>query len=124
MEGLLAADDFNYLFRQPGFDPALYRKLRRERLLIFRQYLNRLVRDFNRLHTTARYLIARNSEDQSAQLTRLIVLKWRFTASVLRADLNYRLCWVGYRSLPVRALIAGLEEIAQEVRVLSAYQFA
>jgi len=40
MEGLLADEDFRFLSRQPGFDLSLYRKLRRERLRIFRQYLN------------------------------------------------------------------------------------
>ena len=38
MEGLLDDRDFDFLSRQSGFDLSLYRKLRRERLSIFRQY--------------------------------------------------------------------------------------
>lgn len=122
MEGLLAEEDFEFINRQPGFDPALYRKLRRERLQIFRQYLYRLIRDFNRLHAIARALLARGGEDRSEQLTRLIALKWQFTGSVIRAELRYRLCWVGFQSLPVRGLIANLEQAATQVELLKAHQ--
>ena len=61
MQGLLAREDFAFLSRQPGFDLSLI-KFRRERLRIFRQYLNRLVLDFNRLHTTALIVLAHSAE--------------------------------------------------------------
>src|SRR5947209_2169473 len=49
MQSLLAEDDFRFLSRQPGFDLSLYRKLRRERLHIFKQYLGCVISDFNKL---------------------------------------------------------------------------
>jgi hypothetical protein len=74
MEGLLADEDFRFLSRQPGFDFSLYRKLRADRLRIFRQYLNRLIADFNRLHAVARFLVIQGTEDRSETLKQLIWL--------------------------------------------------
>ena len=65
MEFLLAEEDFEFLVRQPGFEASIHKKLKRERILIFRQYLNRLIADFSRLHVYARYLITQSQTDQS-----------------------------------------------------------
>ena len=86
MQHLLSEEDFAFLVAQPGFDFSLYRKLRRERLKIFRQYLNRLVADFNRLHAIARFLLSQSAEDRSDELKRLIWLKVRFTGTILRVE--------------------------------------
>ena len=120
MEGLLSGEDFGFLSRQPGFDFSLYRKLRRERLIIFRQYLRRLTADFNRLHTAARFLVAHSKEDRSDLLLRLIVLRAKFTLSVLQTEAVYYCCYLGYKSLAARAPIAYLEQIGLELRTLSA----
>lgn len=120
MQGLLADEDFRFLSRQPGFDLSLYRKLRRERLNIFRQYLVRLVLDFNRLHAVARMLIAHGSVDRSDLLGRMIRLKIRFTLAVFQAELSYTLCCFGFRSLAARAMILRLEEMSVHLGSLSA----
>ncbi len=57
MAGLLNDEDFKFLSQQPGFDLSLYKKLRRERLRIFKQYLNRSIADFNRLHRAVRSIL-------------------------------------------------------------------
>ena len=78
MANLLANDDFSFLLRQPGFELSLYRKLRRERLAIFRQYLDRLVLDFRRLHLD-RYSLSRPSRPSSratAVWSSLAIMKW------------------------------------------------
>ena len=119
MEGLLADEDFKFLSRQPGFDLSLYRKLRKERLHIFRQYLTRLISDFNRLHLAARLLIAKNEEDHSELVSRLVYLKVRFSLAVLQAQMSYIACRVGCRSLAVQALLLRLEEMSSELNLLS-----
>ncbi|MBV9081882.1 MAG: hypothetical protein JOZ62_04340 [Acidobacteriaceae bacterium] len=124
MEHLLSDEDFNFLSRQPGFDLSLYRKLRRDRLYIFRQYLNRMISDFNRLHLAARLLAAQAPEDQSSLMAKLIWLKVRFSSSVVRAEFRYLLCHAGMRSLSVRVLILRLEELSAELATLSALQTA
>jgi hypothetical protein len=112
MHRLLAREDFQFLARQPGFDLSLYRKLRRERMLIFRQYLSRLILDFNRLHTYLRFVAAHSDRDQSSLLTALVALRIRFAVSVMRAEVSYYLCMVGVGSLATQAVVAHLEELA------------
>jgi hypothetical protein len=124
MQGLLSDEDFRFLARQPGFDFSLYRKLRRERLLIFRQYLSRLILDFNRLHTTARFLIARGQEDRSDLIMRLFRLKIRFTFAVMASEMSYLCCRIGIGKLEVRSLIARLEEMSLELNGLAGLKAA
>jgi hypothetical protein len=119
MEDLLSDDDFVFLSRQPGFDESLYRKLRRDRLSIFRQYLLRLILDFNRLHAAARRLLALSEFDRSAEVSKLMSLKFRFSLAVLQAQCSYLLCFVGFRFLAARRLIAALETMSLELAALS-----
>jgi hypothetical protein len=115
MQGLLSHEDFHFLARQPGFDLSLYRKLRKERLLIFRQYLNRLISDFNRLHMAARLLIARGHEDRSDLMVRLFKLKLHFGLAVMQSEFSYLCCRVGIGTLVARNIIARLEEMSAEL---------
>lgn len=124
MAGLLSDEDFRFLSRQPGFDFLLYRKLRRDRLRIFRQYLNRLIGDFNRLHKVARLFVAQSQEDHSALLGRLIVLRVKFAFSVLRVEAAYLCCRFGFRSMVVSGLIARLDEMSGQLNALSANRLA
>lgn len=124
MERLLNDEDFKFLSRQPGFDLSLYRKFRRERLRIFKQYLNRSIIDFNRLHTSVRAALAYSDLDCSDMLTRLIWIRVRFFGSVVRAECNYRLCLIGFQSLAVHSLIAHLEEMSSQLGLLSVGQAA
>jgi len=124
MEGLLNREDFAFLFRQPGFDLSLYRKLRYERLQIFRQYLDRMIVDFNCLHLIARLALAHSSEDRSELLIKLILLKFRFSGSVLAAEFRYTLCRFGLRTLSARALISELEEMCTQLQAISLAQAA
>lgn len=124
MEGLLAEEDFRFLSRQPGFDLSLYRKLRRERLHIFKQYLSRLILDFNRLHTIARLVLARSHEDRSDLLARLVWLKMKFSLAVIHAEFSYALCCIGFRSLAAQSVILRLEEMNAHLGAISATQFA
>ena len=119
MQRLLCHEDFQFLVRQPGFDVALYRKFRKDRLQIFRQYLNRMIGDFNRLHAIARLLLARNTHDRSELLIRLIWIKIRFSCAVFEAEGNYLLCCLGLHTLRVHRLIAQLEEMSVQLRILS-----
>jgi hypothetical protein len=112
MEGLLSNEDFAFLSKQPGFDISLYRKLRRDRLRIFRQYFFRLIRDFNRLHSVARALLAETPTDHSDLMMKLILLKVRFGLSVLSVEMSYWWCFVRFRPLVIKTLISGLEEMS------------
>jgi len=120
MEGLLSDEDFDFLSRQPGFDLSLYKKLRRDRLNIFKQYLDRLILDFNRLHVAARFLLAHSSRDSSHLVSRLAWLKVRFSVAVIQAHISYALCRFGLHSVSVRAVIRHLEEMSAQLRAIPA----
>jgi hypothetical protein len=113
MANLLANDDFAFLLRQPGFELKLYRKLRRERLAIFRQYLDRLVLDFRRLHMTARLLAAQNSEDSTELTQSLFKLQWRFNIALMRTEFEYSLCRLGLAAVHVQRLIEPLRSLSE-----------
>lgn len=119
MHALLCADDFSFLSNQPGFDLDLYKRLRKERLRIFRQYMNRLIADYNRLHTGARVLIARNEQDRSEMMQRLFHFKFNFMKAVFHAEMNYLLCRIGIRTFEVRLLLLRLEELSAHVAIIS-----
>ena len=117
---LLSDADFEFLARQPGFDSRLRRKLRRERLLIFRQYLRKLIADFNRLHLATRLVMSQTADDHSELVSRLIWLKLGFSVSVLRIEMNYGFCWLGIKTLSVRELVTYLEQMNKQMRSISA----
>ena len=119
MERLLNDEDFKFLSRQPGFDLSLYRKLRRERLKIFKQYLNRAIVDFNRLHRVVLAILAQAEQDQSEVLSGLIWIRLRFFGSVVRAEINYRLCLIGFQTLAVHSLIAHLDEMNSQLTAVA-----
>jgi hypothetical protein len=114
MQKLLSDEDFRFLARQPGFDLSLYRKLKRERLLIFRQYLRRLIVDFNRLYTATRTLISHQQEDHSDLAVKLVKLRVRFMFSVLVAECSYVLCCLGFKTIVATTMLARLEEMSLE----------
>ena len=120
MQSLLADEDFRFLSRQPGFDLSLYRKLRRERLHIFRQYLSCVISDFNKLHATARFLLSQSREDRSDLVSCLIKLKLKFSLSIIQAECNYMVCYLGYRSLGARAVVGYLEQMSLQLTAISA----
>ncbi len=120
MNELLAEEDFEFLMRQPGFEMAIHKKLRRERIKIFRQYLDRLIVDFNRLHVYARYLVVTQSQvDQSDLLARLVWLRLRFSITVLRVEASLLLSHFGFRPRVVSQAIERLYEMNAYLRALA-----
>lgn len=113
MEQLLAKDDFLFLSHQPGFDSSMEKKLRRERMRIFREYLCRMVKDFNRVHALIRWQIAQSDDDRSALATELIKLKFRFCRALVLTECCFFLCRFTTVSLRVRSLVSCLEQTSE-----------
>lgn len=124
MSSLLSNDDFAFLSRQPGFDLSLYKKLRRERLAIFRQYLDRLIVDFNRLHLTARAMVARNPQDCSDVAANLMRLQFQFSKAVLRTELSYNLFRLRICTVNVAVLLGPLASMSEQLNQLAVPDFA
>ncbi len=119
MQGLLASDDFKFLSKQPGFSSSLYRKLRRDRLRIFRQYLNKIVVDFNRLYSLASLIISQSKEDHSALFSKLLRIRVHFCLAVMRVELSYLVCRLGVAPAGIESLLGALNEMSQQLTELS-----
>lgn len=119
MLGLLGNEDFAFLSRQPGFDPSIYKKLRRERLAIFEQYLSRLILDFKKLHATARYFVARSEVDRSDVAMKLVRLRWAFSMNVVEVHLQLQLCRLGIGTVEPRMVVAKLQQMSEQLSALT-----
>jgi hypothetical protein len=124
MMGLLSEEDFDFLARQPGFDAGLYKKLRRERLDIFHQYFSRLILDYKKLHTTARYFIAQCEDDQSELAQKLIRMRFAFALSALRVQYQFVLCQAGIGTVEARLLVTKLQQMSDQLGSLAVPQAA
>jgi len=88
MERLLSEEDYLFLRRQPGFQPAIADRLRRERVAIFRGYLSGLERDFHQLHLLARTLVRDQEQDRPELALALVKTSAQFRMTVLRIRLR------------------------------------
>ena len=115
MERLLDDRDYAFLASQPGYEPAIARRLRRQRIGIFQAYLRGMFRDFHRLLGKARFTMFYATEDQSALGSALLRLRLRFYASVIAVEVRVALNMVGLGAVigPVdtRGLTAALDRM-------------
>lgn len=95
MERLLRDEDITFLRAQPGFDPGMERRLRRERRAAFRAYLRHLQADFARLHRAARYLVTHGATDQPELATALLRQTVRFWSMMAWAIVSVELTRLG-----------------------------
>jgi len=116
MERLLDERDFAFLEKQPGYDARIANRLRAERKEVFRVYLGRLVRDFNRLLSISKLMLVYSGEDRTDFAKSL----WRqqmtfyFAVSIVR----FRLAlypWV-LGTWDTRALVQTLAHLQHQLR--------
>ena len=109
MERLLSDADFAFLASQPGYEPKIGARWKRERRRLFRLYLGELKHDFRRLHVEARVMAA-NADAESAELVGILmrqqVLFWRAMAGL---ELRLALRAAGIGTVNVRPLIELIE---------------
>jgi hypothetical protein len=124
MEHLLSDEDFVFLACQPGYEPKIGRRWKRERHRIFRLYLNELKHDFRQLHAEAR-VTAANADAESAELVGILlrqqVMFWRAMAGL---ELRLALRAAGIGKGNVRPLIELIEAMRTDLARFSAPQAA
>ena len=122
MEYLLSDEDFAFLASQPGYQPEIGARWKRERSRIFRLYLDELKRDFRRLHEQAR-LMAAGADAESSELVgtlmRQQVTFWRAMAGL---ELRLVLRAAGIGNVNVRPLIELIEAMRVDLARISAPQ--
>jgi hypothetical protein len=124
MEYLLSEEDFAFLASQPGYEPEIGARWKRERRRIFRLYLDELKRDFQRLHAEARVMAA-NADAGSSELVGILMRQqitfWRTMAGL---ELRLALRTAGIGNVNVRPLIELLEAMRMDLARFSGPQAA
>jgi hypothetical protein len=115
---LLRENDFQFLRAQKGLTPAMANQLRRQRVEVFRGYLQMLEADFDRVGAALRLILA-HSECDRPELASLL-LQHRVRFAVALAGVRFRLLlfrW-GLPGMDASSLIQLLEGMRQELRTL------
>lgn len=125
LERLLAPEDYQFLRRQPGYQPALAGKLRRERREIFRGYLRRLENDFRQLHMLARKLVRDQAQDRPdlamALLKTDVEFRWNLMQIRVRLLLQAANIEVGaLRPADAKGLVDAAVWMQAQIRLLHA----
>ncbi|MEO8025728.1 MAG: hypothetical protein ABI823_04620 [Bryobacteraceae bacterium] len=117
MERLLNEADFRFLESLPGYRKEIGARLRKERRVAFRRYLNRLTRDFHRLHAAARQAVAYSETDQSHLVPVLMRQRLQFAWLVTKIDFQLAFHGVGLGKVPVGNLVAAMDAMSRELRM-------
>jgi len=124
MEHLLSGEDFAFLASQPGYQPEIGARWKRERRRIFRLYLDELKRDFQRLHAEARVMAA-NADAESAELVGILMRQQvAFVRAMAGLEVRLALRAVGIGKVDVRPLIELLEAMRVDLARFSTPQAA
>ncbi|MFB3777078.1 MAG: hypothetical protein ACE141_05680 [Bryobacteraceae bacterium] len=116
MERLFSEEDYRYLARQKGYRSDIARRLRRERIKVFRGYLSWISADFRRLEAAASFWMAHAPQDRPDMARALLKRRLSFTAAMLGARWRLLLYGFGLSNADVHRLIGSLDEMRVELR--------
>jgi len=116
MERLLNEKDYTFLAAQPGYDPSIARRLRKDRRRIFLNYLASLRSDFYALHGAAMELAATSATDRPELTSRLMHEKAAFQFAVAEVRLRLAFSAVGIGRPSATPLLAVLSRVSQTAR--------
>jgi hypothetical protein len=121
MQRLLNEADFEFLRSQPGFQPGLETRLRRERRAIFNLYLRRLERDYRSMSAALQALIVSAPQDQSALLAEVARQNFRFRLGLWRVRVGVALHGLHLAPPPVHVdrLVEAADRLSGIIRSLN-----
>lgn len=113
---LLDDSDFQFLAAQPGFDPKVAARLRKQRCMIFGCYLTSLGEDFRKACGALRAVMVQSAQDRpdlaGLLLRRQLTFAW-YSLLVRGKLILYR--W-GFGSVEVDRLMGMFETVREELR--------
>ena len=117
MERLLAADDFQFLSQQPGFNSQVLRRMRADRRRIFRQYLGSLSVDFSDLTNRLRTIMVESPHSREDLAATILTARVLFTATlvVIEGRLLLHACGLYQIRISALNLVAGLTQMQREL---------
>ena len=102
---LLDATDFQFLRAQKGFTPEMEKRLRRQRVQAFREYLRLLEADFDRISTALRVILAQSAHDRPELASLVLQRRLRFALGLIEVHCRLALFGLGWSRVDVSGLI-------------------
>ena len=109
MERLFSDEDYRYLARQKGYRPDIAKRLRRERISIFRGYLKCISGDFRRLEAAASFWMAHAPQDRPDLAKALLKRRLVFIGALMGAKWRLWLYGFGLSTADVHRLVDSLD---------------
>ncbi len=119
MERLFSDEDYLYLSKQEGYRPEMAKRLRRERIAIFRGYLKCMSADFRRLEAAISFWMAHSSEDMPDLAKALLKRRVRFFLALASARWRVLLYGFGLSVSDVRRLADSLDDMRVHLRQMA-----
>ena len=116
MERLFAEEDYRFLARQKGYCEDVARRLRRERIKIFRGYLKCISGDFRRLEAAASFWMANAPQDRPDLAKALMKRRLSFFAALMGAKWRLLLYGFGLSTADVHRLVDSLDDMRVQLR--------
>lgn len=124
MQRLLDRDDIVFLSSQPGYRPAIGKRLMAERRKIFRGYLRLLMLDFHQLIGLGKLMVVCASEDRAELARALLRSQVSFYFAVLAVECKLALHPLGWSVVDVRRLVQALETMRDQIQALASQRLA
>ncbi|MCU1233891.1 MAG: hypothetical protein JWP63_1858 [Candidatus Solibacter sp.] len=118
MVRLLDESDFRFLRAQKGFIPAMERKLRRQRVEVFRSYLGLLESDFKRVCLGLKIVLVQFERDRPDLASALINRQLTFAYCVLQIQARLILFRWGLAAVDASELIRMFDGMRVELKAL------
>ncbi len=116
MERLFSDADYRFLERQRGFNPGIARRLRRERMRVFRGYLRCLKSDYRKLESMIALYMANSPVDRPDLAWGLVQRRVQFGFAMLAAEWRLRLYGLGLQPSDTRRLVVALDDMRSHLR--------
>jgi hypothetical protein len=115
MERLLLPEDLRFLESQPGYTAEIGAEWKRGRRKVFRMYLDELKRDFQRLHATARAMVAESGVESSDMVGLLIRQQFSFWRAIAMVEIRFAFSGTGFPRIDVRPVVELLNAMRLDV---------
>jgi hypothetical protein len=102
---LLDAADFQFLRAQKGFTPEMEKRLRRQRVQTFREYLRLLEADFDRVSSALRLILAQSAQDRPELAALVLQRRLSFALGLIEVHCRLALFGLGWSGVDVSGLI-------------------
>jgi hypothetical protein len=116
MMRLLDQRDIQFLRAQPGFTPAMVRKLRSQRAQVFKGYLRCLSLDFSRICAAIKLLMLQSRRDRPELAEALVRHQFLFASGMLTVHCRLLLYRFGIGTVDVTALVKIFDITRAELR--------